>query len=111
MAATVANTEYNVIGAGPGGKWVYSEITLDSAYAVGGETVSAAAFGLARFKAIFVAFNEDGYIIKVALNTAKDTATITVYVTGNATTSAATAVESSVRDLGSVVIPVLIRGV
>jgi len=110
MAATAANTEDLGFG-GVGGRWLYSEITLDNAYAVGGEAISAATFGLQFFKAVFVADNEDGYIIDLSLNAAKTTLTVSVYVSGNATTSAATMVESSVRDLSAVVIPVLIRGI
>ena len=115
MAATATNVE-NLGMAGIGGKFLYADITLDSAYAVAGETITAATFGLTSFKAVWIAENEDGYILQGTLSTStggktNDTYTIKVYVTGNATTSAATPVESSIRDLSAVVIPVLIRGI
>lgn len=110
MAATAANTEYLGIG-GPGGKWLYSEITLDSAYAVGGETITAATFGLQFFKAVFVADNEDGFMYDLSLNAAKTILTIKVWVFGSASTSAAQPYEGKIQDLSAVVLPVLIRGI
>ena len=115
MAATASNV-VNLGMGGVGGKFLAANITLDSAYAVAGETITAATFGLAFFNGVWIAENEDGYIIQASLSTStggktNDTLTIKIYVTGNATTSAATMVESSIRDLSAVVIPVLIWGI
>ena len=111
MAATVANVEHNVLGGGPGGRWAYAEVTLDSAYATGGEGVTAASLGFAFFKAVFVAHNEDGYIIQASLDSAKTTVTFKVWIGSAATTSASVNMEVNTRDLSAVVIPVLIRGI
>lgn len=111
MAATIGAVEYGVLGAGPGGKWVYAEITMDSAYASAGETVNARDFGLQFFKAIFTAFSEDGYITSVVLSSDKTSALIKVWVTINTTTSQASPTDASVRDLSNMVIPVLVRGI
>lgn len=110
MAATVANVESNPIG-GPGGVWKYAEVTLDSAYSTGGETINATDFGFKFFKAIFVAHNEDGYIIQFIQSTDKTTALVKVWIGANATTSASVNVEVNTRDLSAVVIPVLVRGI
>lgn len=110
MAATVANTEYGVMGGGPGGKWLYTEVTLDSAYAVGGEAVTAAALGLSQIKAVFIADNEDGYSLQATIAAGGASVTFKVWVFGNSSQSAATPFDSSVRDLSAVVIKCLIRG-
>ena len=110
MAATVGAVEYGVMGGGPGGKWVYAEVTLDSAYAVGGESVNASDFGLATIKAVFVAHNEDGYSIQANIASGGGSVAFKVWVWGNASTSAATPFESSVKNLSAAVIPVLVRG-
>lgn len=109
MAATVANVE-NLGMAGPGGRWLYGEITLDSAYAVGGESVSAALFGLSFIKSVFIGSCNDGYIPDITVPAGGATMSVKVWVFGNASVSVAQPIESSIKDLSAVVLPVLVRG-
>ena len=109
--ATIANVEYNVMGAGTGGKWLYGEVTLGSTYAVNAETITAAALGLKIIKAVFIGDNDDGFSLDANINTAKDTITFRAWVFGSASTSAAQPYESKVQDLSAVTFPVLIRGI
>ena len=111
MAATLTNVEYNVLGAGPGGKWIYADVTLDSAYAVGGESVTNTTLGLKIIKAVFVADNEDGFLIDANIAADKTSVTFKVWVFGSASTSAAQPYESKVQDLSAVTFGVLVRGI
>jgi hypothetical protein len=113
MAITLANTEYGVMGGGPGGKWIYTEATFDSSYAAGGETFTAAQLGCIYFKAIFIARSEDGYILDSTLSSDKKTVTLRAWVAANVTTSASVhAVDTAAgKSLASVVVPLLIRAV
>lgn len=112
MAATVANVEYGVMGGGPGGKWVYGEITLDSAYASGGENVLASSFGLAIVKAVFVSGTVGGENINVTITAGGGSVNVRVYSTGSTTTSISVITDRAIgADLSAIVIPVLVRGV
>ena len=111
MAITYANTEYGVIAGGPGSKWAYTEMTLDSSYTSGGEIVTATDFGMTSIRAIFPAYTVGGYIVEFSKTT--DAAwKVKAYMHINITTSASVlAPEVNVaRSLSTVVIPVLIRG-
>jgi hypothetical protein len=109
MAATVQNLE-NLGFGGPGGKWLYAEVKLDSAYAAGGESVTAALFGLYVIKAIFTGSSKDGELIDVRRST-DSTWLFKIWTSAAQTTSASVGGERAVgQDLSSVTIPVLIRG-
>ncbi len=110
--ATVANVEYNVMGAGPGGKWVFANVTMSNAYTVGGESITAASLGLKYFRAVFVGdSNEDGWQIDANYTDGGNTCTFKTWVFGSASTSAAQPFESKVQDLSAATFPILVRGI
>lgn len=61
MAVTVANT--NIIFRGPY-SLVFTEVTLDSSYAVGGESLTPSMFGLAEINMVIPGSSE-GYAVEV----------------------------------------------
>lgn len=72
MAVTAANIEY------PHMKKVLCTVAFDSSYPTGGESISASAFGLGRFKRIDVA-QPDGYIIQPIIASNEQTALLKVF--------------------------------
>lgn len=108
MAVSYANTEILYRGRTT---QIYTEVTLDSAYASGGETVTADQFGLRTIKAIFPA-DAEGYVVEPVKST-DSTWLLKVFVSHTPDTNSATAapLESSVgRDLSAVTIPLLVFG-
>jgi len=108
MAATYANTEYIFRGSRT---FVYTEVTLDSSYAAGGESIAANQIGLGTIKAIWPSHAE-GYIIEPVKST-DTTWLLKVYVANTPDTNSATATplqSSTGRDLSAVVIPLLVVG-
>jgi hypothetical protein len=108
MAVSYANTEILYRGRTT---QIYTEITLDSSYLAGGETVTADQFGLSNIKAIFPS-HAKGYVVEPVKST-DSTWLIKVYVSSTPDTNSAVAApqqSSTARDLSAVVIPVLIFG-
>lgn len=108
MAVSYANTEILYRGRTT---QIYSEITLDSSYASGGETVTADQFGLRTIKAIIPAHAE-GYVVEPVKST-DSTWLLKVYVSHTPDTNSATAAplqSSTARDLSTVTVPVLVFG-
>jgi len=108
MPASYANTEILYRGRFT---QVYTEITLDSSYAAGGEEITADQLGLRTIKAIWPSHAE-GYIIEPVKST-DTTWLLKVYVANTPDTNSATAtpLQSSVgRDLSTVVVPILVFG-
>lgn len=110
MALSFANVERLTRGGGTV-DLVYAEITGDSAYAIGGETINATDLGLSYIKTMWVTRSTSGFFGAQYKRTNDQGGTLIVYVTGDpSTNSAAVPLESSIRDLSSEVFYVLALG-
>lgn len=108
MAVSYANTEILYRGRTT---QIYTEITLDSSYASGGETITADQLGLSTIRAIFSSHAE-GFAVEPVKST-DSTWLLKVYVSSTPDTNSATATPllSSVgRDLSAVTVPILVFG-
>lgn len=103
MAATFANTD--IVSRG---KWtlIYSEMTMDSAYAASGEAIDAATFGFKIIKGIWPSHGE-GYVVE-PVRTDDDSWLMKVYAYSANSNTAIEIVTG--KDLSAVTIPLLILG-
>jgi len=108
MAVSYANTEILYRGRTT---QIYTEITLDSSYAAGGEEITADQLGLSAIKAVFPAHAE-GFEVEPVKST-DSTWLLKVYVSSTPDTNSATATpqqSSTGRDLSTVTVPILVFG-
>ena len=105
MAVTIANNE--IISRGRY-TFMYSEITLDSAYASGGEAVEASDFGYTVIKGIWIADDPAGYTVE-ASRTDDDSWLLKVYSFSNTTNTVLGGIVTG-KDLSAVTIRCLVLG-
>lgn len=104
MAVTYANGE--IVSRG---KFIlyYTEITLDSSYASGGESIAASDFGFAFIKGIWPA-SAEGYTVEAVRSS--DTAWLMkVYAFSNSTNTVLGNIVTG-KDLSDITIPCLVLG-
>jgi hypothetical protein len=104
MAVTYGNRE--IISRGTYTLY-YVEITLDSAYASGGEDIAASDFGFKMIKGIWPSHAE-GYIVEPA-RTDDDSWLLKVYSFSTSTNTVGGAIVTG-KDLSAVTIPCLVLG-
>lgn len=105
MAATIANR--HIIHRGKF-SLMYAEVTLDSSYASGGESVAAADFGMTQILGMFPAGNTAGYVFECTRST-DISFLIKVYSFSNTTNTVVGQIVTG-KDLSAVTIPLLIVG-
>ncbi len=105
MAVSVANRHFLFRGQRT---LMYAEITLDSAYASGGEEIEASLFGFKAIDGIFPAGNTSGYVFEFTKSDF-NTFLCKVYSFSNTTNTVLGAIVTG-KDLSAVTIPVLIVG-
>lgn len=88
---------------------VYAEITGDSAYLPGGETVNASDFGFSQIKGLIVMSATSGWR-GMYKRTNDQSGTLQVWATATTTESSGTPVDASVRDLSSITFYCLVIG-
>lgn len=105
MAATIAN-QHTIFRGSRTVK--YAEVTLDSAYASGGEAINAADFGFAQILGVFCGGTPAGYSTEITKST--DTQfLVKVYAFSNTTNTVVGQIVTG-KDLSAVTIPVLVIG-